>query len=73
MAKTITGRLVRDARLIDGKESDGGRLHLRGETVTVELDFAELVDTKPRRTKRKPSRRAAATNKQATPDATKEA
>lgn len=72
MAKTITGRLVRDARLIDGKESDGGRLHLRGETVTVAPEFAELVDTNPRRAKRKPSR-ASAINRQSTPEATKEA
>jgi len=72
MARTITGRLVRDARLIDGKESDGGRLHLRGEKVTLDSEYAELVDTRPRQTKRKPSRKAAA-NKQATPEATKEA
>jgi len=70
MARTITGRLVRDARLIDGKESDGGRLHLRGEKVTVDTEFAELVDTKPRRTKRKPPRKTAV-DKQSTPEATK--
>lgn len=70
MAKKVTGRLLRDARLIDGKESDGGRLHLRGETVTVDADFAELVDT---RAGQRRAMRDRMVDKQARPDATKSA
>ena len=69
MARKITGRLLRDVRLVEGKESDGGRLHLRGETVTVNADFASLVSTKAAR-RQKPTRDKA-TDKQATPEATK--
>ena len=67
----IEGKLIRDARLLDGRESDGGHLHLRGERVSVHPDFAELIDT--RRTKRRKPSRADAADKQASPQATKTA
>lgn len=67
----IRGKLIRDARLLDGRESDGGHLHLRGEIVSVHPDFGELIDT--RRTKRRQPSRTNATDKQASPAATKTA
>lgn len=65
----LRGKLIRDARLMAGKEDASGHLHLRGETVSLHPDFAQLIDT--RRTKKRRPTRADASNKQSQPDATK--
>jgi hypothetical protein len=65
----ITGKLKRDVRLFGGKECADGVLRLRGEEASVHPDYADLIDKK--RTKRPRRTRAAATDKQAVPPATK--
>lgn len=66
----MTGTLLRDARLNpQGKEDAGGRLHLRGEQVSVHPEHAGLVRRGSKR-KRRP-RRSATQTKPATAPVTK--